>query len=151
MGTQIPPKGTHFSAHVYCGQTAGWVKMPFGTKVDLGPGDIVLDGDPAPPRKRGTAAPSNFPPVSIDQTAGWIKMLLGTDVGLGTGDVVLDVDPAAPSPKMDQDATWCGGRPRPRRHCVRWDPASHTERGTAAAHFSAHVYCRQTVAHLSYC
>jgi len=21
---------------------------------------------------------------------------------------------------MDQDATWYGGRPRPRRHCVRW-------------------------------
>jgi len=25
--------------------------MPHGTEVDLGPGDIVLDGDPAPPRK----------------------------------------------------------------------------------------------------
>ena len=24
-------------------------KMPIGTEVDLGPGDIVLDGDPAPP------------------------------------------------------------------------------------------------------
>jgi len=23
---------------------------------------------------------------------------------------------------MDQDATWYGGRPRPRRHCVRWGP-----------------------------
>jgi len=23
---------------------------------------------------------------------------------------------------MDQDATWYGDRPRPRRHCVRWDP-----------------------------
>ena len=22
---------------------------------------------------------------------------------------------------MDQGATWCGGRPRPRRHCVRWE------------------------------
>ena len=35
--------------HVYCGQTAGWIKMPLGTEVDLGQGDIVLDGDPAPP------------------------------------------------------------------------------------------------------
>jgi len=46
-----------FSAHVYCGQTAGWIKMPVGTEVGLGPGDIVLDGDPAPPSPRGTAPP----------------------------------------------------------------------------------------------
>jgi len=39
----------HFSAHVYCGQTAGWIKMPLGTEVGLGPGDIVLDGNPATP------------------------------------------------------------------------------------------------------
>ena len=31
-------------AHVYCGQTAGWIKMPLGTEVNLGPGDVVLDG-----------------------------------------------------------------------------------------------------------
>ena len=44
---------------VYCGQTAGWIKVPLGTEVGFGPGDIVLDGEPAPPRKeRGTAAPS---------------------------------------------------------------------------------------------
>jgi len=24
---------------------AGWIKMPLGTEVGLGPGDIVLDGD----------------------------------------------------------------------------------------------------------
>jgi len=36
-----------FSAHVYCGLTAGWLKMPLCTGVDLGPGHIVLDGDPA--------------------------------------------------------------------------------------------------------
>jgi len=36
---------------VYCGQTVGWIKMPLGTEIDLGPGDIVLDGDPAFPRK----------------------------------------------------------------------------------------------------
>jgi len=38
----------HFSAHVYCGQTAGWIKMPLGTKVGLGPGHILLDEDPTP-------------------------------------------------------------------------------------------------------
>ena len=38
---------TQFLTHVYCGQTAGWMKMPLGTEVDLGPGHIVLDGVPA--------------------------------------------------------------------------------------------------------
>jgi len=33
------------------------MKTRLGTEVDLGPGHIVLDGDPAPPRKMGTAAP----------------------------------------------------------------------------------------------
>jgi len=33
---------------VHYGQTVGWVRMPLGTEVGLGPGDIVLDGDPAP-------------------------------------------------------------------------------------------------------
>jgi len=48
-----PPKGhPQYSAHVRCGQTAGWIEMPLGTEVCLGPGDIVLDGDPAPPPQR---------------------------------------------------------------------------------------------------
>jgi len=35
--------------HVYCGHaTAGWIRIPLGTEVGLGPSDIVLDGDPAP-------------------------------------------------------------------------------------------------------
>ena len=31
---------------VYCGQTVGWVKIPLGTEVALGPGHILLDGTP---------------------------------------------------------------------------------------------------------
>jgi len=42
---------------VYCGQTVGWIMLPLGTEVGLGLGHIVLDGDPASPAKRGTAAP----------------------------------------------------------------------------------------------
>jgi len=42
---------------VYCGQTVGWIKMKLGTEVGLGPGHIVLVGDPAPPEKRGTVPP----------------------------------------------------------------------------------------------
>jgi len=60
MGTQLfldkMGQDPQFSAHVYCGQTAGWIKMPLGTEVDLGPGHIVLDGEPAPPGESGTAA-----------------------------------------------------------------------------------------------
>ena len=38
---------------VYCDQTVGRNKMKLGKQVGLGPGHIVLDGDPAPssPRK----------------------------------------------------------------------------------------------------
>ena len=60
------PKGLspQFLARVRCGQMAGWIKMPLGVEVGLGPGHIVLDGDPAPqPPKRGTAP--NFWPTSI--------------------------------------------------------------------------------------
>jgi len=32
----------------HCGQTVGWIKMPLGKVVGLGPGHIVLHGDPAP-------------------------------------------------------------------------------------------------------
>jgi len=38
--------------------------MPLGTKVGLGQGDIVLVGDPAPPKKGGTAA-RTFRPMSV--------------------------------------------------------------------------------------
>ena len=43
-----------------------------------------------------------------------------------------------PNGLMNQDATWYGGRPRPRRHCVRWGPSSSTERVQQLPHFSAH-------------
>ena len=67
-----------FSAHVYCGQTAGWIKMPLGTEVCLGPGNTVLDGDPAPPTKR--AQPPNFWRVYCGETALCIRIPLGTEV-----------------------------------------------------------------------
>jgi len=38
---------------VYCGQTVGRIKMKLGLRVALGPGHIVLDGDPAPPPPEG--------------------------------------------------------------------------------------------------
>jgi len=68
--------------------------MPLDMEVGLGPGHIVLFGDPAlPPQKLGT--PVQFSAhVYCAQTAGW--MPLGTEVGLGPGNSVLDADPAPP-------------------------------------------------------
>ena len=65
--------------------------------------------------------------VYYGQTVEWIKMKLRMPVGL---------------------ATWYGGRPQLRRLCVRWGPAR--PKG-ARPQFSAHAYCGQTVARLSYC
>jgi len=101
-------------------QTVGWTKMPLCTEVGLGPDDIVLDGDPAPPKKGHSTPPPLFGPCLFGQTAGRIKMPLGMEVDLGQCHFVIDGDPAP-------------------------------ERGTAAPLFSAHVYCGQTIAGLSYC
>ena len=101
MGTrQLPQKGggaespPQVSAHFYCGQTAGYIKMPLGMDVGLSPGDFVLDGDPVPLPKRGRSSPPKFSAhVYCGQTAGWIKMALGMEVGLSPGDFVLDGHP----------------------------------------------------------
>ena len=40
----LPERGTAallFSAHGYCGQTAGWIKIPVGMKIALSPGVTV--------------------------------------------------------------------------------------------------------------
>jgi len=54
-----------FSAHVYCGQTAGCTRIPLDTDVGLDPGDIVFDGNPTHPTERGTAEPPTFRPTLI--------------------------------------------------------------------------------------
>jgi len=117
-GGTAPPQ---FSAHIYCGQTAGWIKMPLGTELSLGPGDTVLDGDPAhiprPLTKRGTAHPQFSVHVSCGQTAGWIKPPLGMVVGLGSGDIVLDGEPTSPLK---------GAQPSPIfSPCLLWSTVAH--------------------------
>jgi len=79
----------------------GRIKMKLDTQVGLGPGHTVLDGDSGPLRHRGTATP---PPI------------FGPYLLWRNGSI-------------DQDATWHGGRPRPRRHCVRWGPSSPPQKG----------------------
>ena len=79
METQspIPKKGAEppqFSVHVYCGQTAGWIKMPLGMTVGLSPGDSVLDEDPAPSAQREwNPLPQFSAHFYRGQTAGWIN------------------------------------------------------------------------------
>ena len=67
--------------------TVGRIKTKLGMQVGLGPGHIVLDGDPAAPPQRGTAPPI-FGPYLL-----------------------------RPNGCMDQDVIWYGARPRPRRLC----------------------------------
>jgi len=134
-----PPKGSQqpplFGACLllHCSQTAARIKMPLGTDDDLSPGHIVLElkwrrswlvgwSLTSPAHGKAHSSPPLFGPCLL-WLDGW----------------------------MDQDSTWYGGRPRPRRHCVRWGSSSGpcTESGTEAPRFSAHLYYGQTVAHLS--
>jgi len=49
---------------VHCGQTVGCIKKKLGIQVGLGPGHILLHGDPATPPQKGRGAPK-FRPMSI--------------------------------------------------------------------------------------
>jgi len=95
-----PKRGTapHFLAHlahVYCGQTADWIRMPLSMEVGLDPGLTVLYGDPAPPQKGQSPHPILGPCLLWPN--GW----------------------------MDQDATWYGGRPRLSHIVLDGNPAPH--------------------------
>ena len=69
--------------------------MKRGIQVGLGPGHIVLDGDPALPPPKGAQPPLSAH-ICCGQMAGWIKMPLGMEVGLNQSDNVLDREPAPP-------------------------------------------------------
>jgi len=85
---------------VHCGQTVGRIKMKLGMRVGLGPNHIVLDGDPAPPPPKRHSPPPIFGPYLL-----------------------------RPNGCMDQDVTWDGGRPPPRRLHVRWGPSTPPQKG----------------------
>jgi len=102
---------------VYCGQTVGWIRMPLGTDVGLrlGPGHVVLDGEPLP---RGKGHVEAAPTFEI----------------YGRSLVRIDLGPCLlwPNGWIDHDATCYGGRPRLRPHCVRWGPSSPSKRGESS-------------------
>ena len=63
-----PPKGggapSQFSAHFYCGQMAGCMKMPLGIEVWFRPGEFVRWG-PSPSPKGGRS-PSPISRVEVE-------------------------------------------------------------------------------------
>jgi len=80
--------------------------MKLGMQVGLGPGHIVLGGDPAPPPQKGVRAPQIFGPCLLWPN-GW----------------------------KDQDGTRHGVRPHPRGLCVRWGPSPPHQKGGGAPNF----------------
>jgi len=65
--------------------------------IGLGPGHIVLYGEPDPLPK-GAQPPIFDQYLCCGRMAGWIKMPLGREIGLSRSDIV-DGEPAPPSPK----------------------------------------------------
>ena len=108
METQLPSsksgRSPRFSAHICCGQMAGWIKIHLVGRYRPQPKPHCVIRGPCSLSSKGGGAP---PPFSVHvycgQTAGWIKMALGTLVGLVA-----------------------------RPHCVRRGPSSSRQRGTAA-------------------
>jgi len=91
----------------------------------------------SPPKKGAEPPPQFSVHFYCGQTVRRIKMPLGMEAGLIVGDFVRwgpspfpkRAEPPIfgpcllrPNGWMYQDAIWYGGRPQPRRLCVRWDP-----------------------------
>jgi len=99
---------------VATGQTSGWIEMPLGMQVGIGPSDIVLHGDPAAPPNGHN--PQFSAHVYCGQTAESVRIPLGS---------------------------WYGCRPQPMRHCVRWGTIFPSLKGHTPQ-FSANVRRGQT-------
>jgi len=160
MRTQpLPKKGRspQFSLHVYCGQTAAWIKMPLGTEVSLGLRDIVLDEDPAPPPLKGHSP--QFRPMCV--VTKWLDGLRchlvwrqasaqATLCSMGTQ---LPTEKRTPTPTQFLAHVYCGQTAGWVKtplgtevdlgpgHIVLNEVQALHEKGIVAPLFSAHVYC----------
>ena len=75
--------------------------MSLGMKLGLSQGDFVLDGEHAPLPKGGGPPPRQIFGPCLLRPNGW----------------------------MDAAGTWHGGRPQPRRLCIRWGPSPLLQKG----------------------
>jgi len=134
-------------------------------EVGLGPGHIVLGGDPTSPPPKGHSPPIFGPYMlrpngCMDQDVTWYG------ARPRPRRLCLRWGPRSPSPKgggrrrspqifgpcllrpngwMDEAGTWRGRRPQPRRLFVRWGPSPFPQKGAEPPpQFSAHFYCAQT-------
>ena len=121
-GAELP---SNFRAHFYCGQMAGWIKMPLDMEIGRGPGHIVQDGDPAPPpQKKGEPHPIFGPCLLwpngwMDQDATWYGGPSSLSPKWDTAPPVFGPCLLWPNGWMDEDDTWYGSRPWLGSHCVR--------------------------------
>ena len=124
MGSQLPPQNgaePPILGRCLLWPNGAWIKVPFVMDVGLGPGHIVIDGDPAPvPQKRWHSSTPIFGPYLLWPN-GW----------------------------MDQDDTWHWGKPRPRPYCARWRPSSPPKKGTPPIFSPCHVCCSQMAGWIS--
>jgi len=93
-------------------------QVALGMEVGLGPGHIVLDGNPVPLPKKWAKTPI-FGPCLL-WSNGW----------------------------MDKNGTYHGGGPRSRPHCARWGRSSPPKKGQSHLQFSAPFYCGQTAEYI---
>ena len=78
---------------------AASIKMSLGIELSLGPGDFMLDWDPASPSPKGAQTPQFSAHIRCGPMFAWIKMSLGMELGLDQCNFVLDGDLVAASPR----------------------------------------------------
>jgi len=173
MGTQSPfPKrggAPQFSAHVYCGQTAAWIKMPLGMEVFRQPTRHCVRWGPSSPPLNGHSQPLQFSAiVRCGQTAGCTKMPLGRRQASAQA-TSCSIGPSYPQKKrhtdshpifgfcllwlngwVDEGATCYRSRPLHKPHCIRRGP-SCARKWHSSPLFSAHVYSGHGRASQLYC
>jgi len=163
-GTSYPPpkrdRALQFSAHFYCRQTAGWIKVvPINYGGRPQPRRLCVRWGPSFPSPKRAQSPQFSANVRCGQTTGWTKMALGMGVGLGPGHFVFDGDPATPRTERTPTTTqflvhvYCGQTAGWTKtpvgtevdlspgHIVLDGVPALRERGIAAPIFSARVYC----------